>query len=53
MFQLDKIAHLRSALKNKGSQIKQNGIPILIGMQSLQKSLRFQNSFIERFISEG
>ena len=37
MFQLDKIVHLRSALKSKCSQIKQNGISILTGIQKPPK----------------
>lgn len=54
MFQLDKIVHLRSRLESKGSQIKkQNGIPILTGMQKLPKPSRFQNSFTASFVAKG
>ena len=37
MFQLEKLIHLKHALESRGSQIKQNGIHILIGMQKLPK----------------
>ena len=39
-FPLDKIVHLRSALESKCSQIKQNGIPLLIGMWKPPKGFK-------------
>ena len=49
-FQLDRIIHLRSTLESKDSHIKQNGIPMLIGMHSSQKASEFQNSNIKKLI---
>lgn len=48
-----KIIQLKHVLESRGTQIKQNGIHILIGMQKLLKASGFQNSFIERFTAKG
>lgn len=43
-FQLDKIIHLKSEPEIKYSQIKQNGLPILTGMQKPLKDFKSPNN---------
>lgn len=40
MFQLDKIIYINRSVERKSSQIQQNEIPILTGMQKPSKGLK-------------
>ena len=52
MFQLDKSIYLRSTLKSKGSQIRQTEWDTYFNWHA-EASLKFQNSFMERFVVKG
>lgn len=44
--------HLKSAFESKGSQIVQQNEILKLACGCLQKFLKFQSSFIERFIDK-